>query len=417
MSVLPRDWSMTKVKYLASYMNGYPFAPTDWEDGGKPIVRIQNLTDPEASWNTTTLDVPQCYTVEAGDILISWSASLGVYVWEREPALLNQHIFKAIPTKEVERRYFVWAAKWFVGELQSQAHGSTMQHLTKDVFGGFAVPLPPKAEQARIANFLDEQTARIDALIAEKERLDALLGEYREAVITQAVTKGLDPSMPMKDSGIAWLGAVPEHWECWKLSHAFGRIGSGTTPPTDQQEWYEDGNIPWITTGELRENRIEQTAKYVTTAALGKFSALQVFPPESLAIAMYGATIGRLGILGTDATTNQACCVLSSPDHLVVPFVFFWLRAFRQALISLFATGGGQPNISQDSVASLRVPAPSLKEQAAIANFLDEQTARVDALREHCKGHIKLLREYRSSLISAAVTGQLDVDGFKSGLS
>ena len=276
----------------------------------------------------------------------------------------------------------------------------------------FKTSWPSLTDQTRIANFLDEQTARIDALIAEKERLDVLLGEYRQAVIAQAVTKGLDANAPIKDSGIEWLGAVPEHWERWKVSHAFGRIGSGTTPPTDQQEWYEDGNIPWITTGELRENRIEQTAKSVTAAALEKFSALQVFPPESLAVAMYGATIGRLGILGTDATTNQACCVLSLPAHLAVPFVFYWLCAFRQVLIALFATGGGQPNISQDSVASLRVPAPSLKEQAAIANFLDEHTARIDALREHCKKHIALLREYRSSLISAAVTGQLDIDNF-----
>ena len=367
------------------------------------------------------------FTLKAQDVLVTKDSEepsdIGIpaFVPRDMPGVVcGYHL--AILRPNTERVYGSFL-RWALQSADVQAYhetaatGISRYALGINDLGMTPLHLPDRAKQTRIANFLDEQTARIDALIAEKERLDGLLGEYRQAVIAQAVTKGLDPGTPMKDSGIAWLGAVPEHWERWKLSHAFGRIGSGTTPPTDQQEWYEDGNIPWITTGELRENRIEQTAKYVTTAALGKFSALQVFPPESLAIAMYGATIGRLGILGTDATTNQACCVLSSPDHLVVPFVFFWLRAFRQALISLFATGGGQPNISQDSVASLRVPAPSLKEQAAIANFLDEQTARVDALREHCKGHIKLLREYRSSLISAAVTGQLDVDGFKSGLS
>jgi type I restriction enzyme S subunit len=107
-----------------------------------------------------------------------------------------------------------------------------------------------------------------------------------------------------KDSGVEWLGEVPEHWDYWRLSHAFGTTGSGTTPPSNEAQWYEQGTIPWVTTSELREGVITETVKCVTDGALRAFTALRIYPVGSLVIAMYGATIGRLGILGVAATTN-----------------------------------------------------------------------------------------------------------------
>lgn len=211
-----------------------------------------------------------------------------------------------------------------------------------------------------------------------------------------------------KDSGVEWLGEVPAHWESWKLFHAFGAIGSGTTPPSDELVWYTDGSIPWVTTGELRENLVSVTAKNVTDAAVMKFPALRIHPAGSLAIAMYGATIGRLGILAVDATTNQACCVLSQPRSLDVRFVFHWLLGFKQKLIDLYATGGGQPNISKETIASLRIPAPDLSEQSAIVAFLDRETAKIDALIAEQEKLLTLLAEKRQATISHAVTRGLN---------
>ncbi len=113
-----------------------------------------------------------------------------------------------------------------------------------------------------------------------------------------------------KSSGVEWLGDIPFEWEMWKLSHAYDEIGSGTTPPSDSDEWY-GGNIPWVTTGELRESVITDTTKKVTEKTIKQFPTLRLYPKGSVAIAMYGATIGRLGIFGIEATTNQACCVLT----------------------------------------------------------------------------------------------------------
>ena len=213
-----------------------------------------------------------------------------------------------------------------------------------------------------------------------------------------------------KDSGVEWLGEVPAHWESWKISHAFGHIGSGTTPPSNEAAWYDEGEIPWVTTGELRENVITCTAKGVTREAVERFGSLRIYPPGSLVVAMYGATIGRLGVLGIHAATNQACCVLASPASLAVRFVFHWLSAFKERLIDLYAYGGGQPNISQEVVASLRIPAPSIEEQLSIATFLDRETAKIDALVAEQQNLIALLKEKRQALISHAVTKGLDPD-------
>ena len=143
-----------------------------------------------------------------------------------------------------------------------------------------------------------------------------------------------------KDSGIEWIGQVPEEWLNRKVFHAFQAIGSGTTPPSKEHEWYQGGTIPWITTSELRENTVVKTKKCVTSDAMQKFSALKIFPAGSLAIAMYGATIGRLGFLGIPATTNQACCVLSGERDLNIQFLYYWLMAFRADIVAFFSEGG-----------------------------------------------------------------------------
>lgn len=216
------------------------------------------------------------------------------------------------------------------------------------------------------------------------------------------------PYPQYKDSGVQWLGEVPEHWELWKIAHAFQDVGSGTTPPSNNDVWY-DGSIPWVTTSELREGIIYSTIKKVSKEALEEFSALKLFPSGALAIAMYGATIGRLGIFGIPATTNQACCVMSGERSLTTRFLFFWFQAFRDQIV-LLASGGGQPNISQDKIRSVRVACPSKGEQTTIADFLDEQTGKIDRLIGKKRELIARLKEKRTALISRAVTRGLPAD-------
>jgi type I restriction enzyme S subunit len=186
-------------------------------------------------------------------------------------------------------------------------------------------------------------------------------------------------------------------------------MGSGTTPPSDSEDWY-DGHVPWVTTGELRECEVLSTTKTVTDAALRKFSALRVYPRGSIVLAMYGATIGRLGVLGVEAATNQACCVLPASTIIDNKYLYYWLQGVRDDIINL-ASGGGQSNISQSVVASLRIGVPpTTSEQSQIAKFLDYETARIDALIEKQQQLIELLKEKRLAVISHAVTKGLNPD-------
>ena len=209
-----------------------------------------------------------------------------------------------------------------------------------------------------------------------------------------------------QDSGVKWLGDIPEHWDIWKVTHGFKNVGSGTTPKSDNSTFY-DGDIPWITTSELRETLIEDTSQKVTQEALKNHSALKVYPKGSIAIAMYGATIGRLGILGIDATVNQACYVFSESEIFHLPFFYYWLWMHRPNLIALSA-GGGQPNLSQDDLKQLKLPTPPLNEQQKIAQFLDYKTKQIDELIKKKETLIEKLDEKRTAIISHAVTKGLD---------
>jgi type I restriction enzyme S subunit len=212
-----------------------------------------------------------------------------------------------------------------------------------------------------------------------------------------------------KDSGVEWLGEVPEHWEVWKLSHAFTLIGSGTTPKTDNRDYYDGGEIPWVNTGDLNDRELDECKKRITALAITEHSALTIYPAGSLLIAMYGATIGKLALLNFAATVNQACCVFTGKSEIASKFMFYWFLGLRQQIISL-ATGGGQPNISQDILRSLQVAIPPLSQQRQIATFLDHETAKIDALIAEQQRLIELLQEKRQAVISHAVTKGLNPD-------
>ena len=275
------------------------------------------------------------------------------------------------------------------GELKDTSH-SLIPHLS--------------AEQAAIVRYLDHVDRRISRYIGAKQRLIELLEEEKQVIIHRAVTRGLDPDVPLKPSGVEWLGDVPEHWEVRKLGVLFKRHGSGTTPSGDE---YYGGGIPWVMTGDLTDGNVDTTKRTVTSAAVESVSALRMHPPRSLVVAMYGATIGRTGILSMEACTNQACCVLADPaDGIDVYFLQALVNLARPHLIEQ-SYGGGQPNINSEIVKTLRVPVPPPKEQKAISAHV----ARVaeNQFIDRARREIELLREYRTRLIADVVTGKLDV--------
>lgn len=212
-----------------------------------------------------------------------------------------------------------------------------------------------------------------------------------------------------KPSNIEWIGEIPEHWDVRKVSRSFNTIGSGTTPNTNHPEYYENGTINWVITGDLNENILNETYKKISDLAFKEHSTLKIYPKGTLLIALYGATIGKVSILGIEACTNQACCALANSPFFKIKFIFYWFLANKQNIIQL-GYGGGQPNISQELIRYLRIPCTSPEEQLIIIRFLDDRTQKIDTLIEKKQKLIDLLREELTATINQAVTKGLNPD-------
>jgi len=204
----------------------------------------------------------------------------------------------------------------------------------------------------------------------------------------------------------AWYDGFMTTWPLTRIKYGFSRISSGTTPPSEKTEYY-GGGIPWVTTSELRENRITETVQTLTEAALEDFSTLKLYDPDTILFAMYGATIGRVATLGISATVNQAVCALSQPTRFVPRFVVYALQASRDYLVSV-ASGGGQPNLNAAKLRDHTLPSPSLPVQHRIADYLDAETAEIDALIAEKERMLALLEEQRAAVVTLAVTRGLD---------
>ncbi len=415
---IPNNWSPSKLKYCLSSIiaGGTPKTNVDeyWCDSGDgiPWVSIADMTRSNIV-NNTKKDVTLkgiadkgLKILPEGTILYSIFASLGKVSFAGTKLTTNQAILGLLPNHKIDKAFFYWVLIALEGYVKYTASSNTQDNLNSEKVANFPLVLPLQ-EQQTIANYLDKATAKIDTLIEKQTRLIELLKEKRQAVISTAVTRGLDSTVAMKDSGVEWLGEIPEGWEVWKMAHAFNTIGSGTTPSSTNESYY-NGYIPWVTTGELRENTITGTKKLLTDEAIKDNSSLKLFPVNSIIIAMYGATIGRLGVLGIKATTNQACCVMTDSSSIKNEYLYYWLMGYRDEIIKL-GYGGGQPNISQDTISNLKISAPSLAEQEQIVHYLGSTTSKVDNLIAKATKAIELLKEKRTALISSAVTGKIDV--------
>ena len=271
--------------------------------------------------------------------------------------------------------------------------------------------IPPMSEQSAIAYALDRETSRIDALIAKKTRFIELLKEKRQALITHAVTKGLDPDVKMKDSGVEWIGEVPEHWEAAPFKRWFSTV-SGGTPDTSKQDLYyaATGGVPWIRTTDLTNGPITSHEISITERAI-QDTACRPIPPESVLVAMYGGegTIGKNGLLKFPCCINQAVCALLPSNAFDPDFTFYYVTFYRPHWMVDAASTRKDPNISQDLVRSASVTHPPLEEQREIVRYIKKNCDHIDLLTEKTQRSIDLLKERRAAFITAAVTGQVDL--------
>ncbi len=298
-----------------------------------------------------------------------------------------------------------------VNDLQYYSNGSTFEAITTEILNSFTLVLPPGNDQKNIAAYLDAQCAAIDTLI---EQTRASIEEYKklkQAVITQAVTKGIHPGRKMKDSGIEWVGEIPEEWGIAKIS-SIGTTCSGATPlRSNETDFFNDATIRWVRTLDLNDGLVSDTSEKITELALQN-SSCNIMPVNTICVAMYGGsgTIGKCGLLTQPCATNQAVCSIVCKQDCIMPmYLLFQLQAIRQYWM-IFAVGTRKdPNISQDIVKNMRTILPPLAEQQEIAAYLDEKCAAIDAMIDKKEQLVSELESYKKSLIFEYVTGKKEV--------
>ena len=301
--------------------------------------------------------------------------------------------------------------------LRSYALGGVIQSLAKGIrerstdfrykeFGDLFYQQPPIHEQQSIATYLDQKCSEIDELITLQEEMITKLQSYKQSVITEAVTKGLDKNVPLKDSGIEWIGKIPEHWNIIKTKNAF-KIISGATPKTDNMTYW-DGEITWITPADYKtEDKVIKSGKRNITLA-GLNSCGTSIVPENSIIFSKRAPIGLVAINIVPLCTNQGC-ISCIPKSFVNSKYFYYLMSVLTEWFELFGSGTTFKELSTNNFANFSLSQPPLSEQQSIADYLDQKCSEIDELISIKQQKIEKLKDYKKSLIFECVTGKRKV--------
>jgi len=402
---VPEHWDITPLKHVVSCLDGRR-VPLNAEQrshmqGDIPYWGANGIVDYVNDW---LFDEVLVLLGEDGapflDPLRDVAFTVEGKVW------VNNHIHVLRPGNKVNHRFLMHALN--AVDYYDYIDGSTRDKLTQSNMNRIRLPLPPKSEQDLIASFLDKKTQAIDTLIETKLLLVDRLQEYRQALITQAVTRGLDPNVPMKDSGIPWIGAIPQHWTVTRIRHGALLIQVGSTPPTDVEEYYEDGSIPWYGPSSSGDDiEISEPVKMIHESALRDGKARKL-PPGTTLVVTIGATIGKTGYLAREGCTNQQITGIVPRPSVYPRFLAYYCRSL-EPLIRSIAPNTTLPILNQEKVGSLPLLLPPREEQQVIAEYLDRKLTSITSLAGQLTSQIQFLQEYRQALITAAVTGKIDV--------
>lgn len=400
---IPTNWRRSKLKYLGEYINGYAFKPSDWSSKGHQIIRIQDLTGSnsgEPNYFDGILD--EKYRVVNGDILVSWAATLDAFVWKKEDGWLNQHIFKAVPNEKIVNGYFLWLLKVAMDNMNNDdKHGIVMQHVTIGLFNNYVVPLAPYTEQQAIADYLDKTCSKIDEIIAEAK---ASIDEYRklkQSVIFEAVTKGLDKNVEMKDSTIEFISSIPLNWKVCRIA---------TIYEESKETGREDLPILMVSinTG-ISEYEVGDDQRIRKVTRSDDKSIYKVVHRNDLVYNMMRAWQGGFGAAQVDGLVSPAYVVATPKSDVDSRYIEALLRTpiFTEKIHGLsYGVADCRLRLYWTYFKELRICLPPIDEQREIANYIANESKKIDRLIKEKTVLINDLEAYKKSLIYEVVTGK-----------
>ncbi len=420
-SCVPSDWKVVPLKALClNPVKDGPHETPIFIDEGIPFLSVDGIQNNQLVFEGCRYISAQDHEKYSrkcapakGDVLLGKAASVGKVAYVETEIDFNVWSPLAVITPKTDKlgKYIFYAFQSTMLQAQCDVYSNanTQKNLGMNTIDNLHLPFPSYEEAEVIANFLDHETAQIDTLIKKQQTLIQLLKEKRQAVISHAVTKGLNPDVPMKDSGVEWLGDVPEHWAVKSYRHASeiyrGKFGHR---PRNDPAFY-DGDYPFIQTGDVaRAGKI--IASYSQTLNEKGKSVSQLFPAGTLMMAI-AANIGDTAILGFEAYAPDSVVGFKPYRGINVEFLRYSflaaLPAFEQT-----STQSTQANLNVDRIGTVKGAFPSHDEQEKIVIYLDSMLEHYKAIEVKANEQIKLMQERRTALISAAVTGKIDVTGW-----
>lgn len=393
--VIPDHWEEKRIKDIAFLQSGNSITAMDIAEEGKyPVYGGNGLRG-----------YTNNYTNDGDYVLIGRQGALcGNINYAYGKFYATEHAV-VVYTKNEEITY--WLGETLkAANLNRLSMTAAQPGLAVSTLNIQFIPYPPRKERIRIANYLAEKCTEIDTQVSFlTSKRDAYL-RLKKSIINHAVTHGLNPNVKMKDSGIEWIGEVPEHWEVKRMKE-LSAISSGTTPKSGEDKYYENGIHPWLNTSDVQDCVINEAKFSITDKALNDYSVLKYYPIGTILIAMYGGgTIGNVALMNISATINQACCAIVSNEKLLLPkYLFCYLKCYKKKIISL-GFGGTQVNLSQAIIAQLPVVLPPLPEQRAIATYLDDKCAKIDTIVSNLDKQISRYGDLKRSLIDEVITGK-----------
>ena len=350
-------------------------------------------------------------------VLNRLKAHLGVFARAKQAGVVSPDYTVFRPKGDASVRYCesLFKTPMYVGEFRRRTKGIVegFWRLYTDDFYNVTALLPPPEEQVQIVAYLRAQDAHIARFIKAKRDLIKLLTEQKLRIIDHAVTRGLDPSVTLKPSGIEWLGEMPEHWKALKLKFATKRIVGGSTPKSDESSYW-DGGIVWVTPRDISKTDSLHTSLRTISAAGLQSCASTLVPPGSIVITSR-APVGNVAIARVELCTNQGCkAVVPAPDIAISDFLFLLLLRMKERL-QVLANGTTFAEIGTWVLANEFIPVPPVSEQQAICRWITDECQPLDDAIARTEEEIKLIREYRDRQIADVVTGQVDVRGWQPG--
>jgi type I restriction enzyme, S subunit len=437
---VPEHWTIGALKHFIKSVPGAiktgPFGShlksDEMTEGPYKVFNQRNVIDSDFNAGDNYITESKFQDLSAfrtfpGDILVTTRGTIGraaILPMDAEEGVLHPCLLRVqVEQSKLQSNYLrrlIQESHLLKTQLILMSNATTIEVIYSDTMANLILPVPPLSEQTQIARFLDYETARIDALIAEQQRLIELLKEKRQAVISHAVTKGLDPTAPMKDSGVEWLGEVPEHWKILKLARVLQTVEQGWSPNASSEaaeieKWgvikisaVKKGNFVETENKALLEDTLPDSTLKVRK---GDLLVTRANTPDLVGDTCVVDRAPKSHLMLSDLTYR-----LGLNDNIDARFIcFFLLSSFGRAQIKGDARGSSMSmaKISQGHIKGWIIALPEYDEQLKITEHLSVKLEKMNCLMETCSETKQLLQERRSALISAAVTGKIDVRGWQ----